>query len=79
MPKDHDARDVLLHTVPIKLFHEVDIIGDLLVTWAAELLEKKLLFPPDIVDVEYGLNNINAGLDRMRSGEISGGKLVVKV
>ncbi|KAK2593092.1 hypothetical protein QQS21_009222 [Conoideocrella luteorostrata] len=79
LPKDYEEEDVLLHTVPIKLFHEVESIGQSLVTWAAELLEQKLLFPPDIVNIEYGLSNVNAGLDRMRKGEISGGKLVVKV
>lgn len=79
LPKGYQGSDVLLHTVPIKLFHEVESIGESLVTWAAKLLDKKLLFPPDIVDMEYGLNNVNAGLDRMRNGEISGGKLVVRV
>jgi len=32
---------------------------------------------PRIIDVEDGLHNVNRGLDRMRKGEISGGKLVV--
>ncbi|EFY91902.1 oxidoreductase, zinc-binding dehydrogenase family, putative [Metarhizium acridum CQMa 102] len=79
LPKGYEGDDVLLHTLPIKLFHEVEAIGDALVAWAANLLDKRLLVPPDIVDIEYGLNNVNAGLDRMRNGEISGGKLVVKV
>jgi hypothetical protein len=79
LPKGYQGKDVLLHTVPIKLFHEVDGIGASLVAWAGELLEKKVLFPPDIVHMEYGLGSVNAALDRMRHGEISGGKLVVKV
>ncbi|KAG8409555.1 hypothetical protein J3459_017381 [Metarhizium acridum] len=79
LPKGYEGDDVLLHTLPIKLFHEVEAIGDALVAWAANLLDKRLLVPPDIVDIEYGLNNVNAGLVRMRNGEISGGKLVVKV
>ncbi|KID82539.1 GroES-like protein [Metarhizium guizhouense ARSEF 977] len=79
LPKGSEGDDVVLHTVPIKLFHEVESIGGALVAWAAALLDKSLLLPPDIVDVEYGLDSVNAGLDRMRNGEISGGKLVVKV
>jgi hypothetical protein len=65
--------------VPIKLFHEVPAIGSALVLWLEKLLEKGLISPPEIIDVEQGLVSVNKGLDRMRKGEISGGKLVVKV
>lgn len=47
--------------------------------WLTQLLEKKLVVPADIIDVEEELERINSGLDRMRKGEISGGKLVVRV
>ncbi len=65
--------------MPIKLFHEVPAIGSALVQWLERLLEKGLVSPPEIIDVEQGLGNVNKGLDRMRRGEIRGGKLVVKI
>lgn len=79
LPKGSAPEGVLFHTVPIKLFHEVPEIGEALSAWLERLLESKLLSPPDIIDVEQGLKSVNKGLDRMRRGEISGGKLVVRV
>lgn len=79
LPKQNAPDGVQFHTVPIKLFHEVPPIGDALVRWFERLLEKGLVSPPEIIDVEHGLESINSGLDRMRKGEISGGKLVVRV
>ncbi|KAK3312890.1 chaperonin 10-like protein [Apodospora peruviana] len=79
LPKQTPPDGAQFHTVPIKLFHEVPAIGDALVRWLERLLEKGLVSPPEIIDVEHGLESINGGLDRMRKGEISGGKLVVRV
>ena len=79
LPKGETPEGAQLHTVPIKLFHEVRIVGLSMVTWLERLLAEGLLSPPDVIDVEEGLGNVNKGLDRMRRGEISGGKLVVKV
>lgn len=79
LPKGSPPDGALFHTVPIKLFHEVPEIGEALSAWLERLLESGLLSPPDIVGVEQGLESVNKGLDRMRRGEISGGKLVVKV
>lgn len=79
LPKQTAPDGVQFHTVPIKLFHEVPEVGDALVRWFERLLEKGLVSPPEIIDVETGLESINSGLDRMRRGEISGGKLVVRV
>ena len=79
LPKQTAPDGVQFHTVPIKLFHEVPAVGDALVRWFERLLEKGLVSPPEIIDVEQGLESINEGLDRMRKGEISGGKLVVRV
>ncbi|SPQ24296.1 8ab1ba10-45ee-4f2b-939b-24e87a13223c [Thermothielavioides terrestris] len=70
---------VVCHTVPIKLFHEVPAVGEALVAWLERLLARGLVTPPPIIDVEQGLGSVNRGLDRMRKGEISGGKLVVRV
>ncbi|KAL2266816.1 hypothetical protein VTJ83DRAFT_6168 [Remersonia thermophila] len=79
LPKQSPPDGVVFHTVPIKLFHEVPAVGQALVEWLERLLEQGLVTPPDIIDVEKGLGSINKGLDRMRRGEISGGKLVVRV
>lgn len=79
LPKHNDCEEVLLHTVPIKLFHEVESIGKTLTDWAAKLLESRDIVPPDIVGMEYGLESINDGLNRMRNGEISGGRLVIQL
>ncbi len=79
LPKESPPEGALFHTVPIKLFHEVPAIGTALVLWLERLLEKGLICPPEIIDVEQGLGSVNKALDRMRKGEISGGKLVVKV
>lgn len=79
LPKDVPSEHVVLHSVPIKLFHEVRPVGLALCQWLGRLLEQGYLSPPDIVGVESGLESINSGLDRMRRGEISGGKLVVQV
>ena len=79
LPKQSPPEGALFHTVPIKLFHEVPAVGSALVQWLERLLEKGLVSPPEIIDVEQGLGNVNKGLDRMRRGEIRGGKLVVKL
>jgi hypothetical protein len=68
-----------LHNVPIKLFHEVPEVGLALCSWLERLLESGAVSPPDIIDVQDGLESVNSGLDRMRRGEISGGKLVVRI
>jgi hypothetical protein len=70
---------VVYHTVPIKLFHEVPAVGQALVEWLERLLQEGLVTPPNIIDVQRGLGSVNQGLDRMRRGEISGGKLVVRI
>ncbi|KAK3997821.1 chaperonin 10-like protein [Cladorrhinum sp. PSN332] len=79
LPKQAAPEGTLFHTVPIKLFHEVPEVGEALVSWLERLLAAGLVQPPEIIDVEDGLKNVNKGLDRMRKGEISGGKLVVRV
>ncbi|KAK4195528.1 chaperonin 10-like protein [Triangularia verruculosa] len=79
LPKQTAPEGTLFHTVPIKLFHEVPAVGEALVSWLERLLEGGLVQPPEIIDVESGLGSVNKALDRMRKGEISGGKLVVRV
>ncbi|KAL2150451.1 hypothetical protein VTH82DRAFT_7014 [Thermothelomyces myriococcoides] len=79
LPKGPAPEGVVYHTVPIKVFHEVPAVGRALVEWLERLLARGLVAPPDIIDVERGLESVNRGLDRMRRGEISGGKLVVRL
>lgn len=74
-----DSTGAVMHTVPIKLFHDVPAVGNALVTWLERLLEQGLVSPTEIIDIEEGLDSVNAGLDRMRRGEIRGGKLIVRL
>ncbi|KAK8033921.1 hypothetical protein PG991_003319 [Apiospora marii] len=77
LPKEPSGEDVVYHTVPIKLYHEAPEVGEALSAWLERLLETGALVAPDIVAVEEGFEGINVGLDRMRRGEVSGGKAVV--
>lgn len=79
LPKNTSVEAAVMHSVPIKLFHEVPAVGRALVTWLERLLEQGLVSPPEIIDIEEGLENVNTGLDRMRRGEIRGGKLIVRI
>jgi hypothetical protein len=76
LPKSNIPESVALHSVPIKLFHEVPEVGEALGAWCERLLVKGLLVPPNVVGTVDGLGGINEGLDRMRRREISGGRLV---
>lgn len=76
LPKTDIPEGVALHSVPIKVFHEVPEVGEALCAWCERLLISGLLVPPNVVDVVDGLGGINEGLDRMRRREISGGRLV---
>lgn len=77
-PKQKDP-NVVWHALPIKLYHELPEVGRPLSLWLETLLEKGVLAFPRILDVEFGLHNVNNALDRMRRGEVRGGKLVVKL
>ncbi|XP_014558476.1 hypothetical protein COCVIDRAFT_94621 [Bipolaris victoriae FI3] len=76
LPKKDVPGGVVLHSVPIKLYHEVPEVGEEISAWCEQLLAKGLLVPPDVVGVVKGLGEINGGLDRMRRREVSGGRLV---
>ncbi|KAL0936316.1 Zinc-type alcohol dehydrogenase-like protein C2E1P3.01-like protein 1 [Colletotrichum truncatum] len=79
LPKEQAPQAVAYHTVPIKVFHEVPAIGEALVLWLERLLESGLVSPPEVLGVEQGFEGINRGLDRMRRGEIRGGRMVVSL
>jgi NADPH:quinone reductase-like Zn-dependent oxidoreductase len=67
------------HQLPIKVYHEVPEVGDSLMIWLEALLKEGKLSPPDTEVASGGLEGINDGLDRMRKGEISGKRLVIKL
>ncbi|KAM0346952.1 hypothetical protein HYE67_002907 [Fusarium culmorum] len=71
--------DLTLHTIPIKLFHVSPEVGKVLTTWLGRLLQNNTIAYPTIAGVGDGLSSINASLDKMRRGEISGGKMVIKL
>ncbi|ORY14517.1 chaperonin 10-like protein [Clohesyomyces aquaticus] len=79
LPKGEIPEGVALHSVPIKLFHEIPEVGEALSAWAEQLLASGLVKPPDVVGTVDGLGEINDGLDRLRRREISGGRLVARI
>ncbi|KAF6826994.1 zinc-binding dehydrogenase [Colletotrichum plurivorum] len=79
LPKEQAPEGVAYHTVPIKVFHEVPAVGEALSLWLERLLESGLVSPPEVLGVEAGFEGINRGLDRMRRGEIRGGRMVVSL
>ncbi|CAK7269805.1 hypothetical protein SEPCBS119000_003758 [Sporothrix epigloea] len=79
LPKGAPPPGGVFHSVPIKLFHEVPAVGEALSVWLEKLLASGRLVPPVVIGVETGLESVNAGLDRMRAGEIRGGRLVVRL
>lgn len=78
VPKE-TVEGVVSHSVPIKLFHEVPSIGLALMKWLERALETNAIALPEVEHAKGGLDGINAALDRMRRGEISGRRLVVPV
>lgn len=79
LPKGAAPSGVAYHAVPIKVFHEVPAVGEALVLWLERLLAEGLLSPPEVLAVEKGFGGVNRALDRMRRGEIRGGRIVVDV
>lgn len=77
LPKERDPR-IRYHTVPIKMFHSSPAVGEGLVTWLERLLETQKLVPPEVVvRRDGGLADINDALEVLRSGAVSGKRLVV--
>ncbi|KAK4613630.1 Trans-enoyl reductase [Fulvia fulva] len=68
---------IVYHSVPVKLFHEVPRVGSSLMSWLEEALESRAISLPRIEEAPGGLEGINAALDRMRQGHVSGKRLVV--
>lgn len=76
LPKER-IPGIVYHNVPVKLFHEVREVGLSLMAWLEQALKYKVLSLPVIETAPNGLEGVNAALDRMRQGQISGKRLVV--
>ncbi|KAJ6781647.1 hypothetical protein PWT90_01397 [Aphanocladium album] len=79
LPKTEYSKDLQMHAVPLKLFHDVPEVGRALTEWMERLLHSGQLRAPRILGNHFGLADVNKALDRMRNGEIRGGKLVVTI
>lgn len=77
-PKE-TAQGVVIHKVPIKLFHESSVYGNAVVDWLEKLLVAKALRLPEVEVAEGGLAGINDALDRLRSGTVRSKRIVVSV
>ncbi|KAK4541112.1 hypothetical protein LTR36_008337 [Oleoguttula mirabilis] len=79
LPKEPAADGVVYHSVPMKLFHEVPSVGRALMTWLEHALEASAVILPEVTSVKGGLSGVNPALDEMRSGAVSGRRLVVRL
>lgn len=68
-----------VHTVPVKLFHVNEELGCVLSYWLYHSLKSGAVVLPEAQVVDGGLEVVNSCLELMRSGEISGSRLVVKL
>lgn len=71
------SKNIMHHTVPIKLFHSSPAVGEAMVSWLELLLDSKTLQLPEIVRAEGGLAGINDSLELLRQGTASGKRIVV--
>lgn len=78
LPKQN-AHGVVHHKVPIKVFHEAPAVGEEVSQWLEELLVAKCLTLVEVDIAQGGLAGINDALDRLRSGTVSGKRIVVPV
>lgn len=70
---------VRAHTVPIKLFHTNPELGSRVAGWLAELLASRELRLPETVFADGGLDVVGSSLERIKKGEVSGRRLVVRL
>jgi len=78
LPKEA-PNGVIQHAVPIKIFHEDPNVGEQLSQWLEELLVAKCLKLPEVEVADGGLAGVNNALDRLRSGQIGGKRIVLPV
>ena len=67
------------HSVPIKVFHSVPVLGQRAMEWLEELIVKATLKPPEVSLADGGLEGINGALAKLKSGSISGKRIVVPI
>lgn len=77
-PKER-CPDVRIHQVPIKLFHTNQDIGHVISSWLSVLLGNGKLKLPETVYEDGGLAAIGPSLERIKRGELSGRRLVVRL
>ena len=78
LPKER-VPAIRYHKVPIKVFHSVPSIGEQAMDWLEKLLLKNSLQSPEVTVAGGGLEGINDALDELRSGTVSGKRIVVPV
>jgi hypothetical protein len=77
-PKER-VPSVRIHQVPIKLFHTNRDIGSVLSNWLSILLGNGRLKLPETIYEDGGLAAIGPSLDRIKRGELSGRRLVIRL
>jgi hypothetical protein len=70
---------VRAHKVPIKLFHTNPRLGSRLSRWLYRLLDVEELKLPEVRVVDGGLGVVNSCLELLKSGEVSGSRVVVRM
>ena len=73
------ALGVQHHQVPLKIFHEAPNAGEAISRWVEELLIAKSIKCPQVTVAAGGLSGVNEALDSLRSGQVSGRRIVVPV
>ncbi|CEI59993.1 hypothetical protein FVEN_g8202 [Fusarium venenatum] len=70
--------EVKIHRVPVKLFHTHERIGTYLSTWLHELLDGSFIQLPRSEIIDGGLGSINGALERLKNGDVSGSRLIIR-
>ncbi|MCJ1330422.1 hypothetical protein MMC10_007105 [Thelotrema lepadinum] len=68
------------HKVPIKLFHEQVRVGEAIMVWMEELFSAgKLALPEVDIHPVTGLGAVNGALNRLKTGELAGQRIIVRI
>ena len=71
---------IVQHKVPIKLFHEQVRVGEAIMVWMEELFAAgKLTLPEVDIHPVIGLGAVNGALNRLKTGELEGQRIVVRM
>ena len=71
---------VVQHKVPIKLFHEQVRVGEAIMVWMEQLFAAgKLMLPEVDIHPAIGLGAVNGALNRLKTGELVGQRIVVRM